>query len=276
MKAQIAVSRHDDADLRTVLRLDFGLQRVSSLTPLMGGFSGTNYLVACDPREAADDEPRPCRRFVLKFCNGYDVQWVDSQVRAQALLLEQGFSGLCSAIPMRASAAGRSENAGGSCATPAPEADSARGELLAPAAAATATIAAAAAAAAAVDDADANADDDTANADDDSAGRTAAAASPFVSTRLGGVPAVLLSFVGGRNASHVCHDRADLAENVLREVGGGLAAMHLAGASASAKALEAQRSFRNSGCCNLFEHLDGSFLQQLESSEHTANHEFVI
>jgi hypothetical protein len=236
MKAQIALSRHAEADLRDLLATEFGVHGVTSLRPLMGGYSGTNYLVDYASRQSgsveqdggsgqgdaattASRQEQVPQRAVLKFCNSYTTEWVQAQVEVQRLLSDQGFRGLCTPLPRTPAADSNAARAGG--------------------------------------------------------GGGGCCGESFVSTKLSGVPALLLSFVGGRNASHVCHERPGLARAVLRSVGEGLAALHAAGCGAPRPALRALRSFTDSGCCNLFEHLNGSFLRQLQASEHTADHPCV-
>ena len=237
MKAQIAVTKHAQGDLQRVLT-EFGIHRVHSVSPLRGGFSGTNYLVKHAGVGVADGDGGESRSgvqvaSVLKFCNGYDVDWVHDQIKIQ-LLLAETFDGMCTALPRSADVqigaadASQSKQSTETAENMAPQSE------------------------------DAGADENVAE---------------YISTALDDVPSILLSFVGGRNASHVCHDHPDLADTVMAEVGSGLAAMHVAGCAATVKRLETLRSFDESGCCNLYEHLDGSMLEQLQQSPHTVDHE---
>mmetsp|Transcript_2450 Transcript_2450/g.4339 ORF Transcript_2450/g.4339 Transcript_2450/m.4339 type:complete len:386 (+) Transcript_2450:61-1218(+) len=63
---------------------------LSSVTPLAGGFSGTNYRI--DFSDGA--------KFCLKICHGYDRPFVESQARVQDHLRQSGFERACFAIPL--------------------------------------------------------------------------------------------------------------------------------------------------------------------------------
>jgi len=93
----------------------------------------------------------------------------------------------------------------------------------------------------------------------------------YVSVR-GGTPSCLLTFLPGTNAERALETNHALrTEDVLSEIGRGLAQLHSVAVSPDAKL----RDYKKGGACLVIDHINDIHLVAFESSPHTKNHPFL-
>lgn len=92
------------------------------------------------------------------------------------------------------------------------------------------------------------------------------------------VPACLLTFVDGKPADKVMRNCPQLATNILKGIGGGLARMH-ASVVIRGKEHAQQLNIRwyetNGGCCDVQDQVSGRVLAKMEGAKAVRNHSFV-